>query len=170
MAPRHHLSSLSRVVFVFTFGFNKGGPEKTIARVGSYRISAAEYYQAYNRMENFYRNLYKDKFDEDMKNQLKLKEAVMGQLVDRYLFLTTAEEMGVRVSDKEFTEYLSGIEVFKRNGVFDQQVYEEFLKRNNLDPKTFEEERKRGDGDREGDEDHPDNGVRTDEKAAYEPI
>jgi len=52
------------VVFVFTFGFKQGGLEKTVAQVGPYRISAAEYYQTHSKMEKFYRNLYGDKFDE----------------------------------------------------------------------------------------------------------
>jgi parvulin-like peptidyl-prolyl isomerase len=157
------------VVFVFTFGFNKGGPEKTIAQVGPYKISAAEYYKAYNRMEDFYRRLYGDKFDEEMRNQLKLKEMVMNQLVDRYLLLTEAEDMGVRVSRKEFAEYLSGIEAFKRKGVFDRDVYSEFLRRNNLDPKTFEDgERQAMVLDKLMTIIQDNNGVQTDEPAAYE--
>ena len=127
------------IVFVFTFGFSKGGPERTVARVGPYKISAAEYDQAYRRVEAFYRNLYKDKFDEETRSQLKLKEETMNQLIDKYLFLKAADDMGIRVSDREFKAYLLSIDVFKRNGAFSQEAYAEFLRRNNLDPKTFEE-------------------------------
>lgn len=156
------------VVFVFTFGFSKGGPEKTVAQVGPYRISAAEYYRTYNRLENFYRNLYRDKFDEETRNQLKLKEAAMDQLVDKYLFLKKADDMGVRVSEREFKAYLSAIEVFKRNGAFSRQAYEEFLRRNNLDPKTFENGEKQAMIIEKAMRIIGDNGPRVDEKKAYE--
>jgi peptidyl-prolyl cis-trans isomerase D len=127
------------VVFIFTFGFNRGGSEKTVARVGPYKISAAEYYEAYRRTEDYYRMIYKDKFDEAAKDQLKLKETVMNQLVDKYLFLKEASDMGVKVSDREFNAHLSSIEAFRRNGSFSKQAYEEFLRGNNLNPKTFEQ-------------------------------
>ena len=155
------------VVFVFTFGFKQGGLEKTVAQVGPYKISAAEYYQAHSKMEKFYRNLYGDKFDEEAGSQQKLKEMVMSQLLDKYLFLKKAEDMGVKVSSKEFGEFLSGIEVFKRNGAFDRQAYEEFLKRNNMDPKAFEDEQKQAILVEKTLRIILDNGVQVDEKAAY---
>ncbi len=119
-------------------------------------------------MEKFYRNLYGDKFDEEAGSQQKLKEMVMNQLLDKYLFLKKADDMGVKVSSKEFDEFLSGIEVFKRNGAFDQQAYEEFLKRNNMDPKTFEEEQKQAMLIEKTMRIILDNGIQVDEKAAHE--
>jgi len=162
------ICAIIAIVFVFTFGFSKGGPEKTIARVGPYRISAAEYDQAYRRVEAFYRNLYRDKFDEETRNQLKLKEETMDQLVDKYLFLKAADDMGIGVSEKEFRAYLSSIEVFRRNGAFSKEAYAEFLRRNNLDPKSFEDrERKVMTIDRVA-RIIGDNGVRVDESAAHD--
>jgi len=155
------------VVFVFTFGFNKGGSEKTVAWVGPYKISAIEYYRAYTRMENYYRMMYKDKFDEETKDQLKLKETVMNQLVDKYLLLKEAGDMGVRVSDDEFTAHLSAIEAFRRNGSFSKQAYEAFLRANNLDPKTFEESEKQAMVIEKVVRIIKDNGVGVDEKDAY---
>ncbi len=156
------------VVFVFTFGFSKGGADRTIARVGPYKISASEYDQAYRRIEAFYRNLYRDKFDEETKNQLKLKEETMSQLVDKYLFLKAADDMGIRVSDREFRAYVTGIDLFKRNGAFSQEAYEEFLRRNNLDPKTFEDRERQAMTIERVMRIIGDNGVRVDEGAAHD--
>jgi hypothetical protein len=155
------------VVFVFTFGFKQGGLEKTVAQVGPYKISAAEYYQTHSKMEKFFRSLYGDKFDEEAGSQQKLKEMVMNQLLDKYLFLKKAEDMGVKVSGREFGEFLSGIEVFRRNGAFNQQAYEEFLKRNNMEPKTFEDEQKQAMLIEKTLRIILDNGVRMDENAVY---
>ena len=130
------------VVFVFTFGFKQGGYDKTVAQVGPYRVSAAEYYQTRTRMEKLYRNTYGDKFEEAMGGEQRLKEMAIGQLTDKYLFLKKAADMGLKVTNREFLEFLSRAEAFKRNGAFSQQAYEEILRRNNLDPKTFEDEQR----------------------------
>ncbi len=156
------------VVFVFTFGFKQGGPDKAVAQVGPYRVSAAEYYQTHTKMEKYFRDLYGSKFDEETGNQQKLKEMVMGRLVDKYLFLKKADDMGVKVSGKEFDEFLSGIGAFRRNGAFDRQAYEEFLKRNNMEPKTFEDEQKQAMLIEKTMRIILDNGIQVDDKAAHE--
>jgi peptidyl-prolyl cis-trans isomerase D len=156
------------VSFVFTFGFNGMNDDKTVAEVGPYKISAMEYHDVYDKTVNYYRMLYRDKFDDDMKKELKLKEKVMDQLVDKYLFLKKAEDMGLKVSDKEFGAYVAGIDAFKRNGKFDEQAYREVLKRNNLEPKTFEENEKRSLIIAKMVAIVHDNAPQSDEKAAYE--
>ncbi len=124
------------VVFVFTFGFNnKGQADKTLAEVGSHRITAMEYQDAYRRAAEFERMQGKTRSDED---QMKLKEIVMNELIDKYVLLKKAGEMGISVSDREFTENLTQAG-FNKNGKFDRQAYLEYLRRSNLEPKTFEE-------------------------------
>ncbi len=136
------LCGVITIAFVFTFGFKQGGPEQTVAEVGPYKISQMEYREAYNRTVERYRALYRDKFDEEMKNELKLKDMVIDQLVDKYLMLKQADDMGIKVTDKEFSEYLTGAGIFNRDGKFDRDLFLEFLKRNNMDPKSFEQREK----------------------------
>ena len=133
------LFGLIIIVFIFWGVGSFKERDKTVAEVGGFKVSAEEYRDTYRKTFDFYRNVYKDKFDENMVNSLKLKEKVMDQLVQKYLLLTKAEEARVRVSDREFLEYLSGIETFRRNGKFDKSVYVEVLKRNGMDPKSFEQ-------------------------------
>jgi peptidyl-prolyl cis-trans isomerase D len=136
------LCGIITVAFVFTFGFKQGGIENTVAQVGSYKISTLEYHELYNKTVEQYRALYRDKFDDEMKRQLKLEDKVIDALVDRYLMLTQAENMGIRVTDKEYSEYLSSIGAFNRDGKFDRDIFLEFLRRNNMDPKSFEQRQK----------------------------
>jgi peptidyl-prolyl cis-trans isomerase D len=130
------------VVFIFwgVGSFTRG--EKSLAEVGPYKISAMEYQQNYQKLLGFYRMIYREQLDEKMMAQLKLKESVMNQLVDKYLMLVEAGVMDVRVSDREFTEHLAGMEAFKRDGKFNRDLYMEVLKRSGKDPKVFEEEEK----------------------------
>ncbi|HUJ89346.1 MAG TPA: SurA N-terminal domain-containing protein [Syntrophorhabdales bacterium] len=130
------------VVFIFwgVGSFTRG--EKSLAEVGPYKISAMEYQQNYQKLLSFYRMIYREQLDEKMMAQLKLKESVMNQLVDKYLMLVEAGEIDVRVSDREFTEHLAAMEAFKRDGKFNRDLYMEVLKRSGKDPKVFEEEEK----------------------------
>ncbi len=137
------LCGIITIAFVFTFGFKQGGTEQTVAEVGPYKISAVEYHDLYNKTVEQYRALYRDKFDDEMKNELKLKDKVIDALVDRYLMLAQADRMGIRVTDREYSEYLSGMGVFNRDGKFDRDIFLEFLRRNNMDPKSFEQGQKR---------------------------
>lgn len=128
------------VAFVFGFGFNRNNMDRSVAQVGSYKISAVEYWETFKKTENYYRMIYRDKFDEATRSDLKLKETVMSQLVDKYLLLTKAEEMGLRVSDREISENLEQVGMFKKNGKFDRDAYLDFLRKNKINPLQFEKE------------------------------
>jgi len=132
------------IIIVFIFwgvgSFREG--DKAVARIGSHEISVMEYQEEYNRLLNTARMLYRDQLDENLLRELKLKEKAMDALIDRYILLKKAKEVGMIISDKEFTEYLHGIDMFKRDGQFNKRMYEEVLKRNRMDPKRFEQTEK----------------------------
>ena len=136
------LFGLIIVVFVFWGVGSIRESDKTIAEVGPYKISFVEFQEEYNRLMNMYRMIYKDKLDENVLRDLKLKEKTMNELVDKYVLMVNAKEIGVSVSDKEFKEYLQNVEMFKRDGKFSESVYKEVLKRNGMDPKRFEQSEK----------------------------
>jgi len=136
------LFGLIIVVFVFWGVGSYRESDKTVAVVGPYKISFIDFQEEYNRLLNMYRMIYRDKLDENVLRDLKLKEKAMNELVDRYVLIIKAKEIGISVSDKEFREYLENIEMFKRDGKFSEMVYKEVLKRNNLDPKRFEQSEK----------------------------
>lgn len=154
------------VVFVFTFGFsNKQAGDKIVAEVGPIKISAAEYRDAYLNTANTYRRLYGDKFDE---KAMRLREMVMNQLVDKHLLLRKAQDMGLTVSDKEFYEGLGRMGLVDKNGQFDRDLYMEFLRRQNMEPKTFEDSQKQAMTIAKLVNIIEDNGPLVDERAAYE--
>lgn len=130
--------SLIIIVFVFWGVGSYREREKIVAEVGSAKIRQSEFSNAYQRLYNRYRTLYADRFDENVLNGLKLKEKAIDQIVDKYLLLQKARELGIGVSDREFSEYVQSINAFSRNGRFDQKVYKEILKREGIDPKEFE--------------------------------
>ncbi len=131
------------VVFIFWGVGSFRDPEHVVAEVGPYKVSATEYRDSYNRLTNFYRMLFREKFDENVVKELKLREKAMDDIVNQYLLLIQAKEFGLSVGDKEFGERLARMAEFQTNGQFDQKRYVEILKRNGMDPKQFEESERR---------------------------
>jgi len=130
------------VVFVFWGVGSFRESERTVAEVGPYKISIMEYQEEYNRILKMYRTIYREKLDENLLRELNLKEKVMNEIVDKYILIIKAKELGISVSDNEYREHLESIEMFKRDGKFSETVYKEILKRNGLDPKRFEQSEK----------------------------
>lgn len=154
------------VTFVFGFGFSRNDGTKNAVVVGSYKIPPTEYWELYKKTESYYRMLFREGFNDTIRNELK--QTVMNQVVDKYLLLTKAKEMGLSVSDREIQDNLDSAEIFKRNGKFDKKLYLDFLRRNNLNPQQFEEEQREGMLMNKLVSIIQDNGTWVDDKAAYE--
>jgi peptidyl-prolyl cis-trans isomerase D len=129
------------VVFVFYFGAGSLREKETkIAEVGSFDILYPEYYEAYNKELEMFRQLYRDKFDEKM--AAELKDKVLQDLVNKYVLLVEAKKLGITVSDQEFADLLGSIEAFKKDGKFDNDRYVSVLRQNKIEPEQFERSEK----------------------------
>jgi len=117
---------------------DKTGGVETAAEVGKYKISAEEYWKAYDRTYRFYRELYKDAFNEEMEKKLNLKENVLDSMVNERVLLIAARETGINVSDEELQDSISHEPAFMNNGVFDKDLYLNRLRLNRLTPEEFE--------------------------------
>jgi parvulin-like peptidyl-prolyl isomerase len=130
------------IVFIFWGVGGMEDKEKVVAEVGSHKITRVEYEEAYNRMVNMYRSIFKEKFDESIVRKLKLRESAMNDLVDRYLLIQKASEQGMTVTDQQFRESLESIQAFKKEGKFDKKRYLEALKASGIEPAKFEASQK----------------------------
>lgn len=126
------------VVFIFTFSFsNKGEMDRTVVEVGSHKITMMEYREAFDRTLKAMRTQGRNASDAD---RAKIREAVIDGLIDRYVFLAKAADMGLAVTDREYADYLATSWVYnKEDGTFDEKLYLEFVRRSGLDRKTYEE-------------------------------
>ena len=143
---RHHAKYLYVLFFIVILSFvfwgvgtvDKTDSSKIVAEVGKYKITGEEYWRTYDRMFNFYRDMYKDKFDEEMQKKLKLKEGVLYSLVDNRVLLIAAKENGITVTDDELNEAIKNEQVFMKNGSFDSEVYQNRLRLTRLTPEVYE--------------------------------
>ena len=129
-------------IIIITFVFwgvgtvDKTGNVEVIAEVGQHKITVEEYGKAYDRTFRFYKEVYKDAFDEKM--QKDLKEKVLDSLMDENVLLIASKEAGISVSDEELQDSISGERAFLKNGVFDKDVYINRLRLNRITPEVFE--------------------------------
>ena len=69
-----------------------------------------------------------------------LRERVLKGMIDAELRRQGAYSAGFRVGDARVAVEIDSIEAFKRDGVFDQQLYDRVLRSNNYSPTQFEEQ------------------------------
>lgn len=132
------------IVFIFWGVGGMRSGDKTVAEVGSHKVTMIEYQEARNKLYNMYRNILKDKLDENTLKALRLNEVAMNEIIDRQLLLQNAKKVGITVSDEEFLSRLNGIDAFKKDGKFNKKVYLEVLKLNGIEPGRFEESEREG--------------------------
>ena len=129
-------------IIIITFVFwgvgtvDKTGNVEVIAEVGQHKITVEEYWKAYDSTLRFYKEVYKDTFNEKM--QKDLKEKVLDSLMDEKVLLIASKEAGISVSDEELQDSISGERAFLKNGVFDKDVYINRLRLNRITPEVFE--------------------------------
>ena len=132
------------IVFVFYFGYGRMTPDQNVvAQVGSYKIALKEYEDARKKSYEFYKMLYKDKLDEKMLKELNFEQKILDDLVDSYVLLVEAKKMGFRVGDKEFSDVISSVPSFQKDGKFDKDRYSAALRKVNQTPDQFEESMKK---------------------------
>lgn len=117
---------------------DKTGGVEVIAEVGNYKITTEEYYKTYDRIYRFYREIYKDKFDEETEKKLKLKEAVLDSMINERVLLLAAKEAGATVSDEELQESIARDPAFMKDGSFNKEMYINRLRLGRMTPETFE--------------------------------
>jgi peptidyl-prolyl cis-trans isomerase D len=129
------------VVFVFWgIGSVVGGQKaQVVARINDQMIDPTEFYRTYNNLARMYADIYKDKLQPEMLQNLNLKSQAMDQLVRAELMRQEALRLGLRVSDAELEQSISTVPTFQQNGRFDKDVYLRTLRANNFTPGEFEE-------------------------------
>jgi len=109
-----------------------------LAEVGKYKITTEEYWRTYDRVFRFYREIYKDKLDEEMEKKLNLKENVLDSMINEHVLLIAAKEAGIGITDEELQEAITHEPAFMRDGVFDKEVYLNRLRLSRITPEEFE--------------------------------
>lgn len=104
-----------------TYNFSGGGANE-VARVGDTPITRQDVDRALQMS-----NLGQDKAEE-----------VTQDLIRRQTLLEEARSLGVRITDEELAEAIAKIPVFQKDGRFDFQAYEDYLRSSSMTSSMFE--------------------------------
>ena len=110
----------------------------SVAEIGKEKITAEEYWRAYDQMRTTLRDTYKDQFNEEMEKKLKLKEAVLSSLIADRVIAAAASDIGVTVTDQELQDVITHEPAFMRNGAFNRDIYFRALQLQRQTPEMFE--------------------------------
>lgn len=118
----------------------QGGQDQvvTIAQVNGEEITHTELERDYYRMLQTYRQLAGGRLSPADIEALNLRGQLLEELIDQRLLLQAARGLGLRVTDQELAEGITGNPAFHVGGRFDKDVYERTLRGQGLTPGEFE--------------------------------
>ena len=129
--------ALTFVITMGWWGIQMPG-QNVVITVNKHEIEVQEYRRSYNQAIDYYRELYKDQFNAEMIEKMKVRDKVMEDLVARELWIEKAGELGIRVSDEELRDNIMKMKVFHKDGMFNRTLYDRLLASNRLTTQGFE--------------------------------
>ncbi len=133
---------IATISFIFTgatYGFKYGIKSSSIGQTGNIELSRDRFQMEYRNMYNRYNQMLQGKFDEKQAQAIGLQQMVLNSMAGEALLLNLANEFGIIVSDKELADKLASIPAFQKDGLFNKNIYDNFLKNSGLSIKTFED-------------------------------
>jgi peptidyl-prolyl cis-trans isomerase D len=113
--------------------------ESDIAKVGDHYISAVEYQTAFGNLQEAMRNQFGGAVPEDLMRSVNLKEQALQSLIQHYLIMRGARELGLMATTEEVQRRILAIPVFQAaGGRFDSKRYEGMLLQMRMTPDMFE--------------------------------
>lgn len=114
-----------------------------VASVNGDEISIQSLENAYRNIYEIYKQIYRDRFTEEMATQLNLRQQALNGLIQEKLIIQRAKKDGIRVSDEEIKEFIKGYPAFQQDGAFSKDRYLKLLSYNRITPASFEDEQRK---------------------------
>jgi peptidyl-prolyl cis-trans isomerase D len=135
---------LFAIVVVFVFwgvGSMRSQKATQVADVNGEVITLRVYRQAYYRLLDYYRRIYGEQFNDDVKNMLKPERMALNQIIDRVVQQQEAVRLNIEVGENELAQSIYSIPAFQVNGAFNKNRYLQVLAQNNLSDEGFRTDR-----------------------------
>ncbi len=124
--------------FVGWGSYNYGKSDGAVAVVGDKEVPMADLQHEYSSLYAQYQNMFGGKFNQEMAKQLGVEQAALQRVINKYLLLNYAEELGLLTTNEEVIEELVKIPSFQKDGKFDKNTYIQVLKQNRRTAADFE--------------------------------
>lgn len=128
------------ISFVLFFGVDwwgrregrAGGGEDWVAKVNGKAIDPNEWNRLARQIDERYRQMFRGQYDK-MRDKINPARQAAEQLITQELVLTDAARLGIKVSDRELSDFITSYPPFLQNGQFiGRQAYERILREGNF--------------------------------------
>ena len=124
--------------FVGWGSYDYGKSNSTVAVVGDKEVPLSDLQNEYSTLYSQYQQMFGASFNKELAEQLKLEDAALQRVIQKYLLMNYASDLGLAVTDKEVARELVKISSFFKDGKFDKDTYMFVLKQNRRTSKEFE--------------------------------
>ena len=125
--------------FVGWGSYSFGSKAGNIAKVGDIEISQTKLNMVYSSIYNQYNEAMKGTLDDKKAKEMGLIQQAFKRVETQAKILNYSNEVGIIVSDNEVLQKLQDIRAFQKEGTFNQEIYEAYLRSQRLKAKAFEE-------------------------------
>ncbi len=119
----------------YDYGNNKSD---TVALVGDKEVTVSELQSTYSNIFAYYNQMFGGKLTQEKAEQLHLQDIALNKLTNDALLLNYASELGITALDSEIIQEYTSIKAFQEKGVFNKEKYEQILRAQGINQKTFE--------------------------------
>ncbi|MEN6320552.1 MAG: SurA N-terminal domain-containing protein [Syntrophaceae bacterium] len=128
------------VVFVLYFGSTSWRQRaEAIAIIDGKAVAWADFQREYQNLIDVYRQRYGGSLTDDVLKSLNLKQQAYDNVINQAVILHKAAELNIQVTEEEVKEIILANPVFQRSGVFDERIYNQFLRYKKMTAADFEE-------------------------------
>lgn len=121
--------------------YAQGQKTIVIAEVNGEEINDRDFLIIYNRQKQRLQQQFGEMYDQVVKDE-ELREQVLDSVIQSEVMRQWAEANNMTISDAQLSATIQMAEVFKKDGQFDQETYQNILARNGLNVARFEYEQR----------------------------
>ncbi|MCI0559572.1 MAG: SurA N-terminal domain-containing protein, partial [Nitrososphaera sp.] len=107
-----------------------------VAEVDGAPIARGQFQRGFEQFRAQRQMIFGANFEFD---EARLKRAALDQMIESLLLERTGLKAGMRISDEQVADAIGGIDAFKKERMFTQELYEQLLRASGMDPAQFEE-------------------------------
>ncbi|MDI6786013.1 MAG: peptidylprolyl isomerase [bacterium] len=119
------IAFVGSIFFVWGMKTYQKSPEPIIASINNISLSPNEFNDLYQQYISFYRNLYKDNFNQNMLP--KLEKAIVEQMIRDHILLNEAYRQKIKVNNEEIIDEIKK-SFLDKEGKFDTKLYNTYVK------------------------------------------
>ncbi|MBE9562711.1 MAG: SurA N-terminal domain-containing protein [Proteobacteria bacterium] len=123
--------------------FGLSNTQRIIAEVNGVEIPERDFLDQVNQQKDRLRAMFKNQNLDLSSMHDQIRENTLKQMIDEELLIQSATVSGMSVSNGLLAARVHSFEAFQDNGKFSQAIYEQLLRRQGLNPITFEMDMRR---------------------------